>query len=225
MPDVFIQATETDPAVRAAAVVRHIHDRLRNRLASLADHEPGIVAGFCAGELRRHLAAADEALYAPAAGAPETRLLIRAMRTTAAEIERRIGVLDPSGDPAAFARNIGSVLAVHLTVEETVLLPALAELPGADLGLLVADLQTLLDGGRLERPDVIDVREIPRGQKHPRIFARFSRLAPGESFALVNNHDPKHLRREFEAAHPGAFSWEYEETGPEVWRLRIGRPA
>jgi uncharacterized protein (DUF2249 family) len=225
MPDVFIQATETDPAVRAAAVVRHIHDRLRERLAALAGHDPGLVAGFCAGELRRHLAAADEALYAPAAGAPETRLLVRALRTAAAEIERRIDLLDRSGDPAAFAREIGSALAVHFTVAETVLLPALTELPGADPALMVADLQTLLDGGRLERPDVIDVREIPRGQKHPRIFARFSRLAPGESFALVNNHDPKHLRREFEAAHPGAFTWEYEETGPEVWRLRIGRPA
>lgn len=223
MPDVFIQATETDPAVRATAVVRQIHDRLRDRLASLAGHEPGIVAGFCSGELRRHLAAADDALYAPAAGAPETRLLVRALRATAAEIDGRIDALATAGDPAGAARVLGSILAVHLTVEETVLLPALAELPGADLGLVVADLQTLLDGGCLERPAVIDVREIPRGRRHPRIFARYARLAPGESFTLVNNHDPKHLRREFEAAHPGAFTWDYVESGPREWRVRIGR--
>ncbi|MFI0408437.1 DUF2249 domain-containing protein [Actinomadura sp. 3N508] len=225
MPDVFIQGTGTDPAVSAAAAVRHIHDRLRGRLASLADHEPGIAEGFCAGELRRHLAAADEALYAPAAGAPETRLLVRALRAAAAEIDRRIGALGTAADPAAAARTLAALLSVHFTVEETVLLPALAELPGADLGLMTADLRTLLDGGRLDRPAEIDVREVPRGQRHPRIFARFSRLAPGESFALVNNHDPKHLRREFEAAHPDAFSWEYEESGPDLWRVRIGRTA
>ncbi|WP_328914102.1 MULTISPECIES: DUF2249 domain-containing protein [unclassified Streptomyces] len=73
--------------------------------------------------------------------------------------------------------------------------------------------------------DVIDVREIPHGQRHPRIFARWARLAPGDGFTLVNNHDPKPLRREFEATHPGAFTWDYVESGPELWRVRIGRAA
>ncbi|WP_396795916.1 DUF2249 domain-containing protein [Microbispora sp. H13382] len=40
----------------------------------------------------------------------------------------------------------------------------------------------------------MDVREIPHGQRHPRIFARYAHLAPGEAFILVNNHDPKPLR-------------------------------
>jgi uncharacterized protein (DUF2249 family) len=228
MSDVFIQATETDPADRAATDVRGVHRRLLDRLAALAEHEPGrdhaILTGFLDGELRRHLGATDEALYAPAAGAPETRLLVRALRATAGEIEA-LAALAASGDTVAACRDLTAVLTVHFTVEETVLLPALAELPGADLGLMVADLHTLLDGGRLERPGEIDVREIPRGQRHPRIFARYSRLAAGESFTLVNNHDPKHLRREFELAHPSAFTWDYVESGPELWRVRIGRPA
>ncbi|KAB2363076.1 DUF2249 domain-containing protein [Actinomadura montaniterrae] len=229
MSDVFIQATETDPAVRAATEVRSVHRRLLERLAALAAREPGqdhaVLAGFLDGELRRHLAAADEALYAPASGAPETRLLVRALRATVAEIEGLAGAVASAADPVRAARDLAAVLAVHFTVEETVLLPALAALPGADLGLLAGDLRTLLDGGRLERPDEIDVREIPRGRRHPRIFARFARLAPGESFTLVNNHDPKHLRREFELAHPAAFTWDYDASGPELWRVRIGRPA
>lgn len=229
MSDVFIQATETDPAVRAASEVRGVHRRLHDRLAALAGHGPGhdhaVLAGFLDGELRRHLAAVDEALYAPASGAPETRLLVRALRAAVAEIEALAGAVPTAVDPVRAARDLAAVLAVHFTVEETVLLPALAALPGADVGLLTGDLRTLLDGGRLERPDEIDVREIPRGQRHPRIFARFARLAPGESFTLVNNHDPKHLRREFELAHPSAFTWDYVESGPELWRVRIGRPA
>jgi uncharacterized protein (DUF2249 family) len=47
---------------------------------------------------------------------------------------------------------------------------------------------------------------------------------PGESFVLVNNHDPKPLRREFQAAYPDRFGWDYLEAGPERWRVRIGRP-
>lgn len=31
------------------------------------------------------------------------------------------------------------------------------------------------------------------------------------------------LRREFEAAYPGVFTWNYLESGPELWRVRIGR--
>ena len=41
---------------------------------------------------------------------------------------------------------------------------------------------------------------------------------------LVNDHDPKPLRYQFEAEHAGQFTWEYLESGPEVWRVRIGRP-
>jgi len=67
-------------------------------------------------------------------------------------------------------------------------------------------------------------REIPQGRRHPRIFGIYARLTPGESFVLVNNHDPKPLRREFQAAYPDRFGWDYLEAGPERWRVRIGRP-
>lgn len=197
--DVGIRGTDTDPAVRAAAALRRIHADVL-----------GTLAGGGAAEARRYLAAADEALYAPAAGAARTRSLVRALRAAAREAE---------------ARADASALAVLFAVEEDVLVPELDALPGADLTTLVADLGTLLDGGELERPDRIDVREIPHGQRHPRIFARYARLAPGEGFVLVNNHDPKPLRREFEAAHGSEFSWEYLESGPEQWQVRIGRIA
>jgi uncharacterized protein (DUF2249 family) len=234
--DIHIQATETDPDVQAQAAVRAGH---RSLLAGLAaSSAPGRAAGpgeagqttpaaFCTGRLRRHLAATDATLYAAASGAAETRLLVRALRTATTALGRRIDAIADADDTAAavLARDVAAVLAVHLAVEEAVLLPALAALPGADLPGLVADLQTLLDGGTLEAPAVIDVREIPHGRRHPKIFGRYARLAPGEAFTLVNNHDPKPLRREFEATHPGAHTWEYLESGPEVWRVRIGKAA
>ena len=77
------------------------------------------------------------------------------------------------------------------------------------------------------KPDVgerLDVRPIPPFQKHPTIFGRYHALTAGESFTLVNDHDPKPLYYQFAAEHAGAFEWEYLEVGP-VWRVRIGKPA
>jgi len=71
---------------------------------------------------------------------------------------------------------------------------------------------------------IIDVREIPPRERHPQIFDRYAALRPGEGFELRNDHDPKPLRYQFEAEHPGAFTWEYLEEGPETWRVIIGRP-
>ena len=52
------------------------------------------------------------------------------------------------------------------------------------------------------------------------------RTAPwtwAESFVLVNNHDPVHLRDEFEAEHSGSFGWEYLDCGPRLWRIRLSK--
>ena len=69
----------------------------------------------------------------------------------------------------------------------------------------------------------LDVRVIPPREKHPTIFSTFSALAPGESFVLVNDHDPKPLRYQFDYEHAGQFGWEYLEEGPAVWRVEISR--
>lgn len=43
---------------------------------------------------------------------------------------------------------------------------------------------------------------------------------------LVNSHDPKHLRQEFERDHPRAYDWDYlekAESESRRWRIRITR--
>jgi len=71
----------------------------------------------------------------------------------------------------------------------------------------------------------LDVRRFPHGQRHDVIFTTFDALAAGAAFVLVNDHDPKPLRYQFEAQHAGHYSWDYLEAGPEIWRVRIGRSA
>ncbi len=72
---------------------------------------------------------------------------------------------------------------------------------------------------------VVDVRSEPPARRHELIFDTYHDLTPGQGFVLVNDHDPKPLWYQFEAEHAGAYSWDYLEQGPEVWRVRIGRPS
>ncbi len=69
----------------------------------------------------------------------------------------------------------------------------------------------------------LDVRTIEPRQKHPTIFQTFDALAPGESFVLVNDHDPVPLRYQFQAERPDQLQWEYLEQGPQLWRVRLTR--
>jgi uncharacterized protein (DUF2249 family) len=71
---------------------------------------------------------------------------------------------------------------------------------------------------------VLDVRSEPPARRHALIFETFEHLEPGAGFELRNDHDPKPLYYQFAAEHAGGFTWDYVEQGPEVWRVRIGRP-
>ena len=214
-------------------MVREVRVRLRSGLAELSTTQaadgtdrrpPAEMVDFCLHELRRYLAVADRDLYAPAAGDAETRLLVGALQIGAAALNAQIDDLAAAFDAARISVLIAA-LDLQLQIEESVLMPALAGLPSVDPSWLAADLRAYLAGEQVEEPRVIDVRTIARGGRHPRVFAGYASLAPGEAFILVNSHDPKPLRREFEAIHAGAFSRDYLQTGPEEWRVRIGRVA
>ena len=69
----------------------------------------------------------------------------------------------------------------------------------------------------------LDVRTIPPARKHPTIHARLDSLVSGDALTLLNDHDPRPLRFELEHDRPGAFAFEYLESGPELWRVRIRR--
>ena len=72
---------------------------------------------------------------------------------------------------------------------------------------------------------LLDVRAEAPARRHDLIFETYTALTPGTGFVLVNDHDPKPLYYQFAAEHEGEFTWNYLEQGPEVWRVRIGRPA
>ncbi len=71
----------------------------------------------------------------------------------------------------------------------------------------------------------LDVRQLVPMQRHQSIFRTWQSLANGTSFILINDHDPKPLYYQFDAEHHGEFTWDYLESGPETWRVRIGKTA
>lgn len=72
---------------------------------------------------------------------------------------------------------------------------------------------------------VRDVRVTALAQRHETIFSSYETLELGAAFLLVKDHDPKPLRYQSELEHGGAFTWDYVESGPKVWRVPIGRIA
>lgn len=71
----------------------------------------------------------------------------------------------------------------------------------------------------------LDVRGMRKPDKHPAIFAAYAALQAGEALILINDHDPKHLRDEFEADHAGSYDWEYLNQEMRDWRIRITKLA
>jgi len=59
---------------------------------------------------------------------------------------------------------------------------------------------------------VLDARLIPCSGKHELIFRRWSTLAVGESFTLLNDHRPEPLRQQFAQHVPGCFDWRETES-------------
>src|SRR6187402_3745653 len=68
---------------------------------------------------------------------------------------------------------------------------------------------------------LINVPEIEPRLKHPTIFQVFDNLGGGESLVIHNDHDPKPVYYQMLGERGDVFNWQYQEQGPEIWRVRI----
>ncbi|MCL5962606.1 MAG: DUF2249 domain-containing protein [Chloroflexi bacterium] len=72
---------------------------------------------------------------------------------------------------------------------------------------------------------VLDVRELPPWERHPKIFDLFDSLEPGAAIKLINDHDPRPLRYQFMVEREGKFEWESHEESPREWVANIRKVA
>ena len=71
----------------------------------------------------------------------------------------------------------------------------------------------------------LDLREVERARRHPLVFAKFDALEVGDSFVLINDHDPVPLHGQMDAMRPQQVNWEYIERGAGMYRIRVSRIA
>jgi uncharacterized protein (DUF2249 family)/hemerythrin-like domain-containing protein len=223
--------------------------RAVDQLAAPYERRDALVA-FLKEEIVPHAEAEEATLYKAAEDLPEARLLLRAMLREHAVLRERVAELEAARTPAeavAAAAAVNALFQSHLEKENDLVLPALVD-AGVQLDALLDGMHDILGKGQpshggdhhctcgghddpgtpgatAEVTDgELDVRTLVPAQRHQQIFAAFDALTAGTAFVLVNDHDPKPLYYQFAAEHPGDFTWDYEESGPEVWRVRIGRP-
>jgi uncharacterized protein (DUF2249 family)/hemerythrin-like domain-containing protein len=211
--------------------------------ASLAHLLDGLTT-FLNGELLPHARGEDQTLYPAldpiirAQGEPTATMRIdhEYLDAWAREITDTARRLHAAGERerTALARQIErqvlrlqALFAVHLAKEERVYLPLVERAISAeDQRALLAALHegaasSAAEGGA--PAEALDVRHLPPAQRHQVIFQRFNALPVGDSFALVNDHDPKPLHYQFVAEYAGQLLWQYLEQGPAVWRVRLGK--
>ena len=73
------------------------------------------------------------------------------------------------------------------------------------------------------KAEILDLRAMPPFERHEKIFQIWDTLKPGEVLKIINDHDPKPLRYQFEVEYKDKYEWEYEQKGPKDWIVTIKR--
>jgi uncharacterized protein (DUF2249 family) len=72
---------------------------------------------------------------------------------------------------------------------------------------------------------VMDVRDVPHDERHPRIHACLDALDAGETLVLVTDHRPLHLYTELETVRPGETTWTGAEFDDGTWQTTFTKRA
>lgn len=212
--------------------------------AARANHSQGealaSLNALLAHDIVPHARAEEDVLYA-AATAKELRPLVSGMlfeHETLLALAAELATAPTAIDAAGVARAIREIFVGHVRRENELLLPALAADQNVDLVALLPAMEERFNAYRNPSrllptagpiptgPDhELDVRNEPPATRHDLIFQTYAATPIGGAFVLVNDHDPKPLFYQFQVEEAGKFDWNYLESGPKVWRVRIGHTA
>lgn len=67
----------------------------------------------------------------------------------------------------------------------------------------------------------VDTRPMASRDRRALVFGSFDQLDVDATMELLSDHDPVTLRSQFELEKPDLFTWEYLESGPELWRMEL----
>ena len=67
----------------------------------------------------------------------------------------------------------------------------------------------------------LDLRSVTPFERLDLILQKWGTLKSGETLQITNDHDPQPLRSQFEAQYKNQYEWEYVQTGPKDWIVKI----
>lgn len=200
---------------------------------------------FCRDELVPHAAAEERALYPTAADDERGRLLVDGMLMEHRALVSLVDELaaDDLVRAAASAYALLVMFKVHLSKENDLLLALLAADPDVSLADVV---ERMHEPGVRHDPEAVssgtgevhascscgdanrgvpelDVRAVPHAIRHATVFGAFDAIPSGGSLLLVAPHDPLPLLRQLSDRAGGSVAVEYEQRGPDAWRLVLTR--
>ncbi len=243
--------TDADAFEAMLAHHRTLEDQVARRVATLqaiavsnAPYEAAVaeLVAYVAEEVLPHAMAEEHSIYQAATGLPDLSGTVAEMIAEHRQLAASVAALATSQSPsdaAHLADAIGTLFTDHVAKENDLLLPPLQADDTVSLSQLLVQMHRLTEAARNEASaiddvslpatatsvgeEILDVRELAPAKRHESIFAAYDALPGDAGFVLVNDHDPKPLRYQFEAEHTGEYTWDYLEQGPRVWRVRIGR--
>lgn len=232
-----------------AGRIAHLTDALLDAVETNTDAEVArrAVVDYLTGTLLPHAIAEEQTLYPAAARRVDAKLLVESMIAVHRRIAALVDRIEHEASPtraAAAGYALRSMFDAHLVDENDRILPVVAADPDVSLAGAVEGMHDLLgehapEGdhaseqghgahactcGEKDEPDpVLDVREIPHAIRHATVFGAFDAVPAGGTLVLVASHDPIPLLRQLAERTGGTLAVDYEERGPEVWRLRLTR--
>jgi len=72
-----------------------------------------------------------------------------------------------------------------------------------------------------DKVQILDLRTMPPFERHEKIFQIWDSMESGNVLKIINDHDPKPLRYQFEVEYKDKYSWEYKQEGPKDWVVEI----
>lgn len=71
----------------------------------------------------------------------------------------------------------------------------------------------------------LDVRQLPRWKRHPKILAAFDALDAGAELRVISDHEPRPLREEFERTYSRQYVWQQRMLSVDHWQVILRRVA
>jgi uncharacterized protein (DUF2249 family)/iron-sulfur cluster repair protein YtfE (RIC family) len=154
---------------------------------------------------------------------------------------------------AATAHALRAVFASHLAKENDLVVPLLVAADGVSLAALLEGMHDIIgaDTGPDTGPAAggcggcgcggdapaatdaaaptlaidsrLDVRDVPHGERHARVFAALDALPADAALVLVAPHAPLPLLAEIDRRYAGQVDGQWLQDGPDVWQIRLHR--